>query len=94
MLDREARSTTLDIDPSAGKLRALKVMHLLRHIQPRKAGSRNDLMQDKVGQAFMEQPLFNFTFRLPTSRPIGDASLVAPEAQLATAPNLVGYLMA
>ena len=99
LLDREARSSTLDADPSAGKLREplLKVVHLMRAMEYTAKEGREvaaDDMADKVGQAFMEQPSV-FNFYLPEYRPagpVGDASLVSPEAQLATAPNLVGYL--
>jgi cullin-associated NEDD8-dissociated protein 1 len=99
VLDREARSATLDADPSAGKLREplLKVLHLLRAMEYTPKEGREvaaDDMADKVGMGFMAQPSV-FNFYLPEYRPagpVGEASLVAPEAQLATAPNLVGYL--
>ena len=98
-LDREARSATLDADPLAGRLREplLKVLHTLRAMEYRaKAGREVDLreMQETIGQAAFESPSV-FNFYLPEYQPVGpiaDAGLVAPEAQLLSAPYIVGLM--
>ena len=90
----------LPTNPSGhGQLREplLKVIQLLQSLEVAKT---DDLpislvgMDHKIGQAPFEYPSV-FNFYLPEFAPEGavaDAGLVAPEAQLATAPNLVGYL--
>ena len=65
LLDREARSSTLDLDPSHGQLREplLKVLHLLRSLEYASDSGREvelSKLSDKVGQAIFESPtVFN-----------------------------------
>lgn len=99
LLDREARSPELDIDPSHGQLREplLKVLHFLRSMDyTSKAGVevQMDWMDVKVGQGSYQAPSV-FGFLLPDYSPDGAVSkrgLVSPEAQLGTAPFIIGYL--
>jgi uncharacterized protein (DUF1800 family) len=98
-LDREARDSTLDADPSHGKLREplLKVLHLLRSLEfePRN-GVEFELsfMENKIGMfAFRSPSIFNFY--LPDHIPAGPASkasLYAPEAEILSAPFVIGYM--
>jgi cullin-associated NEDD8-dissociated protein 1 len=99
MLDREAREPLVDLDPAHGQLREpiLKVLHVMRAMQfVPKDGREIQLanMNEKIGQmAFSSPGVFNYY--LPEYRPQGvieAANLVSPEAQLATAPFLIGYL--
>ena len=97
VLDREARSTTLDADSHFGGLREplLMVLHVLRAMEYRsKAGREVNLykMEDRIGMAAFESPsVFNFYQpEYSPSGPVGDAGLVSPEAQLLTAPHVVG----
>jgi len=99
LLDREARSTTLDADPTHGKLREplLKVVHVLRAMEYTPHAGREVVLKQMeltIGMApFMSQSVFNFY--LPEYQPPGPlarAALVSPEAQLSTMPFLIGYL--
>jgi hypothetical protein len=49
---------------------------------------------EKIGQfAFQSPSVFNFYLpEFTPAGPVQEAGLVAPEAQIATAPNLIGYL--
>jgi uncharacterized protein (DUF1501 family) len=103
LLDREARSAALLVDPSAGRLREplLKVLHVMRALEysPRSdkfADTTLHEMMDVVGQEPYDPPSV-FGFYLPEFAPagvIGEAGLVSPEAQLGTAPLMVGFLNA
>jgi cullin-associated NEDD8-dissociated protein 1 len=98
LLDREARSTTLDADPGHGKLREplVKVIHLMRAMEYTSAKGREVIfssMDDRLGMApFLAPSVFNFY--QPDYQPAGfsEIGLVAPEAQLSTAPLQIGYL--
>ena len=98
LLDREARSATLDADPSHGGLREplLKLLHALRALEYRSPEARevelHDL-QSKLGQQAYNQPSV-FNFYLPEYEPLGpvaDSGLVSPEAQILTTPTLVSW---
>lgn len=99
MLDPEARATILDADTAHGQLRepVLKIMHLLRSLE---YTSNRDMevnlykVGEKVGQfAFQSPSVFNFYLpEFSPAGPVQEAGLVAPEAQIATAPYLIGYL--
>ena len=104
LLDREARSTTLDLDPNHGRLREplLKVIHFLRSMQYSSLHDREvELVlnswskgEDRIGQQIFLSPTV-FNFFLPDYQPSGPVAsngLVAPEAQLGTAPYLIGFL--
>ena len=99
LMDRDARTPILDMDPAHGQLREplLKVMHLMRAMEFESKDGREvalEWMEDKLGQMAFESPSV-FSFFLPEfapDGPVAQAGLVAPEAQLATAPYLVGYL--
>ena len=104
LLDREALSRTLALDPSHGKLREplLKVMHLLRSMEFAAVDARDIELrlqtwsrgEDRIGQQVYTSPTV-FSFYLPDYQPAGpvrSAGLVAPEAQLGTAPYIVGLM--
>lgn len=100
VLDREARSPVLDLDPSHGQLREplLKVIGLLRSLEytPADVGRQLELegLLDTIGQQVFESPTV-FNFFEPDYQPVGpiiSSNLVSPEAQLGTAPFIVGLL--
>ena len=100
LLDPEARSNTIESDPSYGLLREplLKVMSVFRSLQYEKRVPDSEVMifdlTNKIGmEPFMQPSVFGFY--LPEHRPDGDISdlgLVAPEVEIATGPLFVGYL--
>lgn len=98
-LDDEARSSVLDFDPTHGQLREplLKVMHLLRAMEFKSEHNRDielSFLENKIGQMAFASPSV-FSYFLPEFAPNGPVQtkgLVAPEAQIATAPYLIGYL--
>ncbi|MGB1605335.1 MAG: DUF1800 family protein, partial [Promethearchaeia archaeon] len=104
LLDREAQSATLDLDPIHGRLREplLKVLHLMRSMgMSARHGREIELNlqtwgrgEDRIGQQAFQSPTV-FSFYEPDFQPLGpieSAGLVAPEFQLGTAPYLVGLL--
>jgi uncharacterized protein (DUF1800 family)/uncharacterized protein (DUF1501 family) len=99
LLDHEARSTTLDADPLAGKLREplLKVVGFMRAMKYESKDAREVNLYDidtKIGQNVFASPTV-FNFFLPEFVPPGpvyEAKLVSPEAQLSTTPYLIGFL--
>lgn len=99
LLDREARSSTLDIDPTHGMIREplLKVLHMMRSMEFQTTGKLEVMLHaihNKIGQnAFQSPSVFNFY--LPEFAPSGkiaERGLVAPESQLAITPLIIGYL--
>ena len=99
LLDREARSATLDADPTHGLLREpiLKVHHLLRSMEFASRDSREIEMPNVekiIGMEAHKSPsVFNFyNHDYQPSGPVADATLVSPEAGLATSPFLMGFL--
>jgi len=101
LLDREATSASLDLDPSSGVLRepVLKLTHLLRAMEftptESKGISEVDLrLRHHIGMESYKSPSV-FSFYPPDyqpSGPLGAAGLVSPEAMLATAPLTLGFL--
>jgi hypothetical protein len=100
ILDREARSVTLDADPSTGSLREpfLKLTSFMRGMEYRRSENVTSLMmqglQDLIGQGIHEIPNV-FSFFLPDFAPPGrvaEAGLTAPEAQLLDSPKIIGFL--
>ena len=99
LLDREARSTTLDADPTHGVLREplLKLLHLMRSLKfAPKDGREIELtkLTTATGMQAYHSPTV-FSFFLPEYEPDGavaSAGLVSPESQIATAPFLIGSL--
>ena len=97
LLDREARSTTLDADPTHGQLREplLKAIHLLRSLNwGNDKGYHHDVSFTSIGQHHMHSPTV-FNFYDPLYQPMGpvaEAGLVSPEAELGTGPYIVGFL--
>ena len=107
MLDREARSTVLDADPSNGQLREpwLKLMHLMRAFEYQPNDGREvelrvrrehdaTSMVHVIGMGPYDSPSV-FNFYLPEYSPAGAVSmmkLISPETQLGTLPNVVGFL--
>jgi hypothetical protein len=102
MLDREARSTTLDDDANHGRAREplLKIMHILRSMNlSTKSGFIREvdminLIERGIGQESFYAPSV-FGFFLAEYQPVGpvlNKGLVAPEAQLFDAPKLISFL--
>ena len=99
LLDREARSTTLDADPTHGMLREplLKILHLMRSLEyAPKHGREVELASTSslTGMQAYHSPTV-FSFFLPEFEPDGpvaSAGLVSPESELGTGPFVIGAL--
>ena len=98
ILDREARSTTLDADPTHGQLRepSLKLFHILRSFNHgnEKLQYHDFTTTNIIGQFHMHSPtVFNFYDPLyQPEGPVNEAALISPEAELGTGPFVVGFL--
>ena len=100
VLDREARSSVLDSDPTFGSMREpmIKLIAFLRAMKYKSRPAVKELslldLSNTIGQMPHESPNV-FSFFLPDYTPPGaikDASLVGPEAQVQTTPTLVGFV--
>ena len=99
LLDREARNTLLDADPTHGQLREplLKVIHMLRSMETNPRGSREvelDDLEDTIGEmAHLAPDVFSF-FKPEYSPPgpLATAGLTGPEAQVFTGPKVIAAL--
>jgi uncharacterized protein (DUF1501 family)/uncharacterized protein (DUF1800 family) len=99
LLDREARSATLDTDRAFGKLREplLKIVHFMRATEfAAKPGREVELpdLVTKIGE-MAHHARTVFSFFTPDYAPQGaaeNARLVAPEAQLMTSPWSIALL--
>jgi cullin-associated NEDD8-dissociated protein 1 len=99
LMDRESVSASVEADPAHGKLRepVLKILHFMRALEYQsKDGQEVILYQlvDAIGMQAYNSPSV-FSFYQPDYQPSGrisNAKLFAPEAQLATAPFMIGYL--
>jgi hypothetical protein len=99
-LDREARSVSLDADPSAGSLREplIKVLSFMRAMEYQNSVDVTTVtlskLQDIIGQEVHKAPSV-FSFFLPEFSPSGkiaDAALTSPESQLLDSSKVVGLL--
>ena len=98
-LDREARSSILDIDPSHGKMREplLKIYNIMRSLQYKSRDLREIEFQDlqsDIGQQIFDAPSV-FNFYMPEFQPLGaikDMELFSPESQIYTTPNIIRYM--
>ncbi len=99
LMDQEARSPIIEADPTYGMLRdpLLKIYHLMRALDYNSPKGREVALWDmdnRIGvEPFSSPTVFNFY--LPEYRPagvIGQAGLVGPAVQLATTPNIVGFI--
>jgi len=99
VLDREAQSLTLEAEPTHGQLREplLKLLHLMRAMEFVAADEREvELvgLETSIGMQSYRSPTV-FAFFLPEYEPAGavaSVGLMAPEAQLGTAPRIIGAL--
>ncbi|KAI2490759.1 Protein of unknown function (DUF1501) [Fragilaria crotonensis] len=101
LLDREARTTLLDADPTHGSLKEplIKVVGLMRALEFTLASNVGFVDFDidinkRIGQMAYAFPNV-FSFFLPEHKapgPVGLASLVAPEAQVITGPRTIDFL--
>ena len=100
ILDREARTVVLDIDPTSGALREpmLKLISFMRAMQFEQSASAPELrlyeLQDRIGQAPHSIPNV-FSFFLPeysAPGPIKAASIKSPEAQVLSGPKIIQFL--
>jgi cullin-associated NEDD8-dissociated protein 1 len=96
--DSEARSTTLDADPTHGQLREplLKVLHFLRSMEYTPYHGR-ELMLTKMGNKIGMEPFGApsvFNYYTPDYQPAEfiEGGLLAPESKLGTAPLFVNYV--
>ena len=96
LLDREARSLTLEADPTHGGLREplLKLYQLMRSLEFRTSYGQIGTITPDFGQDFMRSPsVFNFYDPLYAPEgPVQHVGLVAPEAQIATSPYMLSFL--
>jgi len=100
ILDREARSVTVDADPSSGFIREplLRFTSLLRSMEltptPSQPVVRLYKLETVIGQMAHEFTSV-FSFLLPEFKPsglIGDRGFVSPEAALLDTPKIIGLL--
>jgi uncharacterized protein (DUF1800 family)/uncharacterized protein (DUF1501 family) len=100
LLDQEARSPVLALDPGSGKMREplLKVLHLMRALEFEAGVETTEIhmpdLQTKIGQGPFQAPSV-FGFFDEEYSPKGGFSkrrLYAPEAQLSNGPFIVNYL--
>jgi len=102
LLDREARSATLDDDAIHGRAREplLKVMHMLRSMElSTESGAIREVDMIFLTERGLGQESFNapsvFSFFLSEYQPVGPAlnkGVVAPETQLFDAPKLISFM--
>lgn len=101
LLDREATSASLDLDPSHGQLRepVLKLTHLLRAMEFTPTESKGisevdlNLLRHLGMESYKSPTVFNFyPPDYSPNGPLGAAGLVSPEAMLASAPFTLGFL--
>lgn len=99
LMDREARSSVLEADPSFGMIRdpLVKFYHLMRSLEYTSPIGRQvslSEMQDRIGvQAFKAPSVFGFYLpEYQPAGPISQAGLVGPQAQILTTPNLIGFM--
>mmetsp|Transcript_27131 Transcript_27131/g.41641 ORF Transcript_27131/g.41641 Transcript_27131/m.41641 type:complete len:739 (-) Transcript_27131:168-2384(-) len=102
LLDEEATTDYLDMDPSHGSVREplLKYIHVLRSLEFKSFGDLNlpfielSKLDEKIGQMAHAIPTV-FSFFLTDYSPPGvvsNAGLVSPEAQLLTTPKTVALM--
>jgi len=102
ILDREARSTTLDDDANHGRTREplLKIMHMFRSMElSTSSGAKREvsmmyLLDRGLGQEAFKAPSV-FSFFLNEYQPIGpvlNKGLYAPETQLFDTPKLLAFV--
>jgi hypothetical protein len=100
VLDREARTVIVDADPASGSLREpiLKLIGLMKAMEFQNRDNlvevRLENLQGSIGQEPHLAPNV-FSFFLPRYSPKGHikaASLTSPEAQILTAPKIIGTL--
>jgi len=100
LLDREARSTALEADPSFGKMREplLKIIHVLRSLEYTANPDTSEIMmpnlQDSIGQGPYGSPTV-FGFYDVDYSPKGKVNkrkLVSPEGELGTGPYIINFL--
>ena len=99
LLDKEARSISLDSDPTHGQLREplLKIIHVLRSLEVKTRGNRELDFLD-LNAIIAQRPHFApdvFSYFKPEYAPAGKvatAGLVAPEAQIFTGPTVVNLV--
>jgi hypothetical protein len=98
-MDREARTSILEADPTFGMLRdpMIKVAHVMRSLEYQSPIGREiylgDLMSRIGVQAMMQRSVFGYY--LPDFQPAGPVmakGLYSPASQLATPPMLLNYL--
>jgi uncharacterized protein (DUF1501 family) len=101
LLDREARTTLLDADPTHGSLKEplIKIVGLMRGLDFSLVGNAGFIdfdidVNERIGQMAHAIPNV-FSFFLPEHKPPGPvalASLAAPEGQVITGPRTINFL--
>ena len=99
LLDREARSDTVEMDPTHGKLREplLKIIGLLRSMELESYGANPVMianLQEVIGQDVFQTPsVFNFyDFDYSPTGVLGELGLYSPEAELLTPSDTISFL--
>ena len=98
LLHREARSSALDLYPEHGRLKEplMKVVQVLRAFEYEGRDSRElqfASIHDRIGQMAYQSPsVFNFYHKEYSAGVATERNLASPEAELATAPWVVGWL--
>lgn len=99
LMDREARTPLLEADRTHGMLKdpLIKLYHLMRSLVYRSPRQREIALwnlNNRIGvQPFGAPSVFGFYLpEYSPAGPIAQAGLVSPQAQLATSPNLLGFL--
>jgi len=97
LLDDESRSVILDADPSHGSFREpiVKIISIMRSMEFKADDDKPligfNLIEEKIGQMAYEMDSV-FSFFSSDNKLSTDPSLVAPEAQRVTGPNIIGTL--
>lgn len=101
LLDREARTTLLDADPTQGSLKEplIKLIGLMRALEFRPTDNAGfvdfDVKIDvKIGQMAHAIPnVFSFfLYEYKPAGPVAQSTLVAPEAQVITGPRTIDFM--
>jgi cullin-associated NEDD8-dissociated protein 1 len=98
LMDQEARSPTLEADPDFGMLKdpLVKFFQFIRALQyssPKQREVSLIDMNSRIGvQVFGAPSVFGFYLPEFSPSPLAELGLVSPQSQLATAPNILGFL--
>lgn len=98
LMDQEARTPTLEADPTFGMLKDplvkfFQFMRSLEYSSPKQREVPLDGLNTRIGvQAFGAPSVFGFYLPEFSPSPLAELGLVSPQSQLATSPNILGFL--